>query len=68
MGDRSAMEWTDATWNPIRARHRTAGGTGHFCVHVSEGCRNCYAGRILDGRGWNGMPATFALRKPEQGE
>lgn len=34
MGDRSAIAWTDATWNPIRG-----------CSRVSEGCRNCYAER-----------------------
>lgn len=28
------IEWTDATWNPIRG-----------CSRVSEGCRNCYAER-----------------------
>lgn len=32
MADRSTIEWTDATWNPI-------GG----CTRVDEGCRNCYA-------------------------
>lgn len=32
MADRSNIEWTDATWNPI-------GG----CTRVDEGCRNCYA-------------------------
>lgn len=34
MGDRSQIEWTDATWNPTRG-----------CSKVSEGCRNCYAMR-----------------------
>jgi protein gp37 len=33
--DKSKIEWTDATWNPV---------TG--CTKVSEGCRNCYAERI----------------------
>ena len=28
----SAIQWTDATWNPV---------TG--CSHVSEGCDHCYA-------------------------
>ncbi len=28
------IEWTDATWNPVRG-----------CSRVSEGCRNCYAER-----------------------
>lgn len=32
MANRSTIEWTDATWNPI-------GG----CTRVDEGCRNCYA-------------------------
>jgi protein gp37 len=32
MGDRSAIEWTDATWNPT---------TG--CDRVSPGCAHCYA-------------------------
>lgn len=32
MGDKSAIEWTDATWNPIVG-----------CSIVSPGCSNCYA-------------------------
>jgi protein gp37 len=32
MGDRSAIEWTEATWNPV---------TG--CDRVSPGCDHCYA-------------------------
>lgn len=35
MGDKSAIEWTDATWNPV---------TG--CTKVSPGCRHCYAERL----------------------
>lgn len=34
MGDRTGIQWTDATWNPV---------TG--CTRVSEGCRNCYIER-----------------------
>ena len=34
MGDRSRIEWTDATWNPT---------TG--CSKVSPGCKHCYAKR-----------------------
>lgn len=32
MADRSAIEWTDATWNPV---------TG--CTEASPGCDHCYA-------------------------
>lgn len=32
MADKSAIEWTDASWNPV---------TG--CTKVSPGCTNCYA-------------------------
>ena len=41
MSDKSAIEWTDATWNPIRGTK----GKWH-CTKVSEGCRNCYAERM----------------------
>jgi protein gp37 len=56
MADNSAIEWTDATWNPIRARRLVPGADpgdfatvtaiGWHCEHVSEGCRNCYAERM----------------------
>lgn len=46
MADRSKIEWTDATWNPLRARNKQTGKIGHFCVHASEGCRHCYAERL----------------------
>lgn len=35
MGDKTGIQWTDATWNPIRG-----------CSRVSEGCRNCYAEKV----------------------
>ena len=35
MSDQSAIEWTDATWNPV---------TG--CTKISPGCKNCYAERL----------------------
>jgi protein gp37 len=43
MGDKSAIEWTDATWNPI---------TG--CTKISAGCDNCYAARFAER--WRGTP------------
>lgn len=43
MADRSKIEWTDASWTPIRARNVDTGKVGWHCEHVSEGCRHCYA-------------------------
>lgn len=43
MADKSAIEWTDATWNPI---------TG--CTKISAGCDNCYAARFAER--WRGTP------------
>jgi protein gp37 len=55
MGDYSAIEWTDATWNPV---------TG--CTEVSPGCQHCYAERLakrLQGMGnpryTNGFDVTL---------
>lgn len=46
MADRSQIEWTDATWNPV---------TG--CTKVSAGCDNCYAERFSERfRGVKGHP------------
>ena len=35
MSEKSAIEWTDSTWNPV---------TG--CTKVSPGCKHCYAERM----------------------
>ena len=35
MSERSGIEWTETTWNPV---------TG--CTKISQGCRNCYAERL----------------------
>ena len=32
MADNSKIEWTDATWNPVRG-----------CTKISPGCKHCYA-------------------------
>lgn len=39
MGEKTAIEWTDATWNPT---------TG--CTKISAGCDNCYAYTLAHGR------------------
>lgn len=54
MGKVTAIEWTDATWNPIRG-----------CSRVSEGCRNCYAESVAarfsgPGQAYEGL-ASFQI-------
>jgi protein gp37 len=44
MAENSAIEWTDATWNPV---------TG--CTKISVGCDNCYAVRFSER--FRGVPA-----------
>lgn len=43
MADKSAIEWTEATWNPV---------TG--CDQVSPGCAHCYAKTFAER--WRGVP------------
>lgn len=38
MSDKTEIQWTTSTWNPLRG----TAGKWH-CVRVSEGCRHCYA-------------------------
>ena len=46
MAEKSTIEWTDTTWNPV---------TG--CTNVSAGCDNCYAARFSERfRGVPGHP------------
>ena len=37
MADKSTIEWTDATWNPVRG-----------CTKISPGCKHCYAERFAE--------------------
>ena len=59
MSDRSTIEWTDATWNPV---------TG--CTEVSPGCDHCYARTFSERfRGVRGHPFSkgFDLQlRPER--
>jgi protein gp37 len=53
MGLNSAIEWTQATWNPV---------TG--CTKISPGCRHCYAERMalrLQGMGQPNYARGFKL-------
>lgn len=45
MSDKSGIEWTDATWNPV---------TG--CSKVSPGCAHCYAETLSLRFGWSKRP------------
>jgi protein gp37 len=43
MSDGSTIEWTDATWNPVRG-----------CEKISPGCKHCYAAVFAER--WRGLP------------
>jgi protein gp37 len=46
MAEHSSIEWTDATWNPVRG-----------CTKVSPGCKHCYAQTFAERfRGVTGHP------------
>lgn len=45
MGANTNIQWTDATWNPVRG-----------CSRVSEGCRNCYAEKVAARFSGPGLP------------
>lgn len=54
MSDKSTIEWTDATWNPVRG-----------CTKISPGCKHCYAEVFAERfRGVSGHPYEqgFELR------
>jgi protein gp37 len=54
MAANSAIEWTEATWNPV---------TG--CTKISSGCKNCYAERMarrLQAMGQSNYTAGFKVK------
>lgn len=53
MGDKTAISWTDHTFNPVMG-----------CAKVSPGCRNCYAETLLSGR--MGRPGLWGRRAARQ--
>lgn len=46
MGANTKIEWTDASLNPIRARHKETGKVGWHCEHSTTGCEFCYSESI----------------------
>lgn len=57
MSGKTKIEWTDASWNPIRG-----------CSRISEGCRNCYAERVAarfsgPGEPYEGLAKYVAVTK-----
>src|SRR5689334_12264356 len=56
MGQKSEIEWTEATWNPVRG-----------CSRISEGCRFCYAERIASRFSGEGFPFNGYAESTEGG-
>src|SRR5260370_42113596 len=51
VGERTGIEWADATWNPF-----------YGCTKVSPGCKNCYMYREMERYGRD--PYTVTRAKP----
>jgi protein gp37 len=62
MSANSKIEWTDSTWNPIRARNLKTGKVGWYCEHVTPGCEHCYA-EGMNKRLGTGLPFKPGHRK-----
>jgi protein gp37 len=54
--DGTKIEWTDATWNPVRG-----------CTRVSEGCRNCYAEGVAARFSGRGLPYEGLAERTSKG-
>jgi protein gp37 len=67
MADGSKIEWTDATWNPIKARlydeDRASPRIGFHCEKVSTACANCYAERMNMRGIFTGLPYEKRSRR-----
>lgn len=57
MADKTGIEWTDATWNPVRG-----------CSPVSPGCKHCYAASIAKRFSAPGGPYEGLVRITSAGE
>jgi len=62
VADKSKIEWTDASWTPIRARNKTTGKVGWHCEHATPGCEGCYA-ESMNKRLGTGLPFKPGHRK-----
>jgi protein gp37 len=56
VSERSNIEWTDATWNPVRG-----------CSRVSPGCEHCYAERMAIRMAGSGEPYAGLVEKGSNG-
>jgi protein gp37 len=56
VADDSKIEWTDATWNPVRG-----------CSRISEGCRNCYAEGVAARFSGAGQPYEGLAKMADDG-
>lgn len=62
MSDKSKIEWTEATWNWLRAVNVETGRRGWFCEKIAPECTNCYAAAFNRYRG-NGIDYNSAGRE-----
>jgi protein gp37 len=57
MGDKTSIEWTEASWNPVRG-----------CSRVSKGCEHCYADGVARRFAGVGQPYEGLVRIGKDGK
>jgi protein gp37 len=57
VSDRTAIEWADASWNPVRV-----GPHRWYCEKISPGCDNCYASTFNRRMGGETYPTFHDVR------
>lgn len=55
--NKTSIEWTQRSANPIRARRKDTGKVGWHCVKKSAGCAHCYS-EPINRRFGTGLPFT----------
>lgn len=66
--NKTTIEWTDFSSNPIYAVDRESGTRGHHCVKVSAGCAHCYAEKLNMTARFGGTGLAYVAKNTERVE
>lgn len=66
--NKTPIEWTDFSSNPIYAVDCESGKRGHHCVKVSAGCAHCYAEKLNMTARFGGTGLAYVAKNTERVE